>query len=178
MADYTDNALLASIKALEKVVAPAVDPADPLAGEQLRLVVGFLKFLRLRLPDWHLRLVFELDHYLALAEQLQADARLASDAVSLQLHSAIEQARAVQRQDGAPPAELRAATAALTAPISVLARAVASADADLRKRIERTILAGSKQWVDMQRAWFAPQGFELRPDELPALATLLRTGRQ
>ncbi|GAC1355290.1 MAG: hypothetical protein NVSMB34_08400 [Variovorax sp.] len=178
MADYTDNALLAAIKALEKVVAPAVNPADPLASEQLRLVMGFLKFLRLRLPDWHLRLVFELNHYLGLAEQLADHARLVSDEVSLRLHSAIEQARAVQRQDAAPPDELRAATAALTAPISALARAVATADTGLRKRVEHRILAGSRQWVDMQRAWFAPQGFELRPDELPPLESLLNPERR
>ncbi|WP_213956828.1 hypothetical protein [Variovorax sp. dw_954] len=169
MADYTDNALLASIKALEKVILPAVDPADPLAGEQLRLVAGFLKFLRTRLPHWQLRQVFELNHYLALAEQLAADARSASDGIFLQLASAIEQAHVVQRQDAAPLADIRAATAALSAPISALARAVATADAPLRKRVEHTILAGSRRWVDMQRTWFAPQGFELRPGELPPL---------
>lgn len=78
MADYTDNALLASIKALNEVVLPALDPSDPLATEQLRLVAGFLKFLGARLPYVHDRNRFELEHYLALAGRLAADARLAS----------------------------------------------------------------------------------------------------
>lgn len=173
MADYTDNALLASMKALEKVVLPALDPADPLAGEQLRLVLGFLKFLRLRLPLWQARVHFELAHYLGLAQQLASDARQLSDAVSLRLDAAIEQASALQR-DELPTAEAaKAASAALATAISALARVAATAQPALRREVERRILAGSRQWVDMQRAWFAPQGFEMHPAELPPLDMLL-----
>jgi hypothetical protein len=168
MADYTDNALAASIKALEKAVAPAVDPTDPLATEQLRLVVGFLKFLRLRLPHWQQRLQFELDHYVALAGELAPDARLVSEDVARRLDAAIEQALALRRPC-APVDDLRASTAALAAGISALPRLVAHGDAALRRRIEQKILAGSKRWVDMQRAWFVTQGFELKPHELPSL---------
>ena len=48
MPDYTDNSFRASIKALEDVVAPALDPSNPLAAEQLRLVSGFLRFFQER----------------------------------------------------------------------------------------------------------------------------------
>ena len=41
MADVTDNGLRAAVKALTDVVAPSIDPTDPLAKEQLRLVVDF-----------------------------------------------------------------------------------------------------------------------------------------
>ena len=44
MADHEENAIRAAIKALSQVVAPAVDPSNPLAVEQLRLVVQFLDF--------------------------------------------------------------------------------------------------------------------------------------
>jgi hypothetical protein len=169
MADYTDNALLASIKALDQVVLPAVDPADPLAGEQLRLVSGFLKFLRSRLPAWHARQRFELQHYLNMAQQLAADARGVSDEVSQGLDAAIDAARTLQAREAASVAEIVDATAALAAPISALARTVATGPDELRRRVEREVMAGSKRWVDMQRAWFLPQGFELHAGELPSL---------
>lgn len=175
MADYTDNIFLASIKALDNVVLPAVDPADPLAGEQLRLVSGFLKFLRSRGPRLGLRLHFELGHYLSLAQDVAVDARLVSDEVSLRLESAIEQAVAMQRQACAPDSEIRAATAALAAPISALVRLVAGAEVGLRRRVEQKVVTGSKRWVDMQRSWFLPQGFELRPGDLPGLDESLAT---
>ena len=69
---------------------------------------------------------------------------------------------------------MRSATAALSAPISGLVRVVADADPALRHRVEQTVLVGSKPWVDMQRAWFVVQGFELHPDELPSLDAALR----
>lgn len=170
MADYTDNALLASIKALEQVVMPAVDPTDPLATEQLRLVSGFLKFLRTRMEHGYPRQLFELDHYLRLAQQLASDvALLGSPELSLRLDLAEAQALAVQTQAVPLPADVRSAAAALATAVAGIARAAATADAPLRRRIEQQVLAGSRRWVEMQRAWFVPQGFDLRPDELPAL---------
>lgn len=174
MADYTDNALLASIKALNEVVLPAVDPSDPLAVEQLRLVAGFLKFLGARLPYVYDRNRFELEHYLALGERLAADARGASTQVSQRLDKAIEDAGALLRGQRASVAEMRNATAALSAPISGLVRVVADADPVLRQRVEQAVLVGAKPWVDMQRAWFVVQGFELHPDELPPLDEALK----
>ena len=174
MADYTDNALRASIKALNDVVLPAVDPTDPLAGEQLRLVAGFLRFLGSRLPYLHDRNRFELEHYLALGEQLADDARLASPPVSQRLDTAIADARALLRRSRATVDEMRSATAALSAPLSGLVRVVADADPALRRRVEQAVLVGSKNWVDMQRAWFVVQGFELHPDELPPLGEALK----
>ena len=44
MPDHTDNNLRAAIKSLTDVVTPAVDPGDPMAREQLALVVAFLEF--------------------------------------------------------------------------------------------------------------------------------------
>jgi hypothetical protein len=169
MADYTDNALLASIKALEQVVMPALDPADPLAGEQLRLVTGMLRFMRKRLPDWHQRQRFELAHYLGLAQALAPDARTASAEVSQRMDAAIAHALALAGAPAPAVADIRSASAALSSAISGLARAVAEAEPGLRGRVEHAILAGSKRWVDMQRAWFLPQGFELRPGLLPEL---------
>ena len=40
--DHTANTLRAISKALTDVIAPAVDPKDPLANEQLRLVIDYV----------------------------------------------------------------------------------------------------------------------------------------
>lgn len=173
MADYTDNALRASIKALDQVILPALDPADPLAGEQLRLVSGFLKFLRARLQYWHPRQVFELEHYLTMAREIAADARILSIEVSARLDAAIENAAAVGRQSDPPLASIVAATAALASSIGGAARIAGNAEKELRQRVERRVLEGSERWVRMQRAWFLPQGFELHPADLPQLGELL-----
>jgi hypothetical protein len=170
MADYTDNGLLASIKALEKVVMPALDSADPLATEQLRLVSGFLKFLRARMEHGYPRQLFELDHALRLAQQVAADAGLLnSPELSQRLAAAVAQGQVVQAQAVPLPADVRSAAAELATVVAGVARAAGSADAPLRRRIEQQVMAGSKRWVEMQRAWFVPMGFDLRPDELPPI---------
>ena len=163
MADYTDNALLASIKALNEVVLPAVDPSDPLAGEQLRLVAGFLKFLGARLPYVHDRNRFELEHYLALGVRLAADARLASAQVSQRLDQAIDDAelccsgpRARSRRCAAPPGRCRRRSAAWRGSSPTPTRRCAGASS-------RSSWSGSKPWVDMQRAWFVVPGLRAPP---------------
>lgn len=174
MADYTDNALLASIKALEKVVLPAVNPEDPLAGEQLRLVTGFLKFLRGRLPYWHHRCFFELNHNLALAELVVPDAREVNAEVSARLDNAIDMALQLRAQQSPALDAVGVASQALAEAVSGLVRALPLADAERQRRVEKNVLAASKRWVDMQRAWFLPQGFEMNPDELPSLEYALK----
>jgi len=174
MADYTDNGLVASIKALEKTVMPALDTSDPLATEQLRLVSGFLKFLRTRMEHGYPRQLFEFDHCLRLAQQVAPDAALLdSPEFSQRLTAAVAQGQAVAAQAVPLPADVRRAAAELATAVAGVARAAAAADAPLRRRIEHQVMAGSRRWVEMQRAWFAPMGFDLRPDELPGLEQAL-----
>src|SRR4051812_7816939 len=120
MADYTDNALLASIKALNEVVMPAVDPADPLAREQLRLVTGFLEFLRVRVAHLHERRRFEFQHQLALGRRLMPDAAVSAE-VAARLSAAIVHAEAVEADRKESVDALREATAELAAATSGLA---------------------------------------------------------
>jgi len=169
MADRNEGALQAAIKALEHAVLPAVNPADPLAGEQLRLVMGYLKLLRQRLEHVEDRARFELEHYRAMAEALRDDARIQGGEVARRFEAALGQAGTAV---GA--ADVRAATAALAGAVSGLVRVAADADPERRRRIEHTVARLSKRWIDAQRAWFAPLGFELRPEQLPPLAEALR----
>ena len=172
MADRNDGALQAAIKALEHAVLPAVNPADPLAGEQLRLVVGYLKLLRQRLDYVEDRKRFELEHYRTLAEALQDDARTQGGEVAQRFEAALREVKAAER-----PCDVPAATAAVASAVSGLVRVVADADPERRRRIEQTVARHSKRWIDAQRAWFAPLGFELRPEQLPALADAKQAAR-
>lgn len=171
MADNTQNALAAAIKALEQVIAPAVNASDPLASEQLRLVIGTLKVLCSRLDHIVGRQDFELQQYLRLSQALQADAREVSVEIAGRLDAAIAHAIQLQEQAQRSPEQTRQAAAALASPLSALARQAPAAPEATRRRIEQRIVASQGQWVAMQRAWFLPHGFELRPGELPALDT-------
>jgi hypothetical protein len=172
MFDRNEAALQAATKALEHAVLPAVDPADPLAVEQLRLVMGYLKLLQSRMaliPD---RARFDLAHHQALAEALAEAADAEGGEVAERFSAAM--ALAATARHGA---EIGAATAALAGAVSGLVRAVASAEPERRRLVERTVAEHSRRWIDARRAWFAPLGFELRPTELPPLADALDIDR-
>lgn len=173
MADTTGNAVRAAIKALDEVIAPALDPAQPLAAEQLRLVRGLLDFLGARVALLHERHRFELEHYAALAQQLAADAAQVSGEAAATLAAALAGAAPVRADPLASNDAMAAATAPLAAAASALVREAAGAEPALRRRIEQAVIRGARPWVDVQRAWFAPRGFELEPDTLPPLADAL-----
>ena|SRR5689334_25274843 len=160
--DHSDNTLRASIKALEEVVAPALDPADPLAAEQLVLVIDALKFLRARLDHLHDRARFDLGHHLALARAISEDVALDPE---------IEAATALYERADARTPELRDAAAVLTA---ALRAAIGNAEDDVKPRIERSIVAGSRARIEADRAWHLPQGFDPDPSSVPPLDAALR----
>lgn len=176
MADYTDNVLRSSIKALDEVIQPALNPNDPLASEQLRLVSGFLKFLRARLDHRQPRHVFELNHYLTMAQDVLNDARLISEEAASRLDKAIANAATISLKRDATLADIAGATAGLASSVSGVVRLAATARDDLRRSVEARVVEGSKRWVDMQRAWFLPQGFDLHPGDIPPLEEALASG--
>ena len=171
MPDHTTIALRAAAKSLEEVVAPAVDSAHPLAGEQLALISRVLSFVEQRLGHQYPHDRFELLRHLELAESL-ADHDL-PEAVTDALADAIDEASAVAAEPCARTEDMQAATARLTAAISALIRAAGASDADTAREVNRTVLAASRELVAAQRAWFAPQGFETDPSALPSLDSVL-----
>jgi hypothetical protein len=175
MADHTDNAIRAAIKAVRDVVAPSVDPTDPLANEQVRLVGDFLEFLQDRIDYVHDRQRFEVGHYVALADSLSAEAAACSPDVASRLQAAAKSARELLDRTDARSAELKAAAAHVAGAVRDLIRAADAADAETRRRVHRTVIAASKALLDLQRAWFLPQGFEPDPLALPTLESALVT---
>jgi hypothetical protein len=177
MADHTDNALAASVKALTEVVLPALDTSDPVASEQLRLVIGFLTFMRSRLPMQEARRRYELRHYLSVALSVADDARLASSEVCSRLDIATARARKLLDDPAASGDDIAATTADLSAVLSALVRVVADSDGGLRQRVERVVVLAAKELIDAQRVWFLPMGFDLEPANLPSLDRALAFAR-
>lgn len=170
MADHSDNGLRAAIKALNDVVAPALDADNPVAQEQLRLVVQFLEFHRERLPHHVDRDRFELLRHVSLAQRLAEHTEPWLPSETDELRAALAEAEEVGGLGWVRPQDARRATGSLETAISTVVRAAAGLDEDPRRQIERTVVEAAAGLLDGQRAWFAPQGFEPDPAAVPALA--------
>ena len=171
MANHADNDFRAAAKALLDVVAPAIDPQNPLARQQLKLVVDWLDFYRSRLPYNQDRERLELTLQL---ETARAIASAAPDAAVAALHAAIDAAATVHAGLGPRPVEVRAVTARLEDEISAVVRLSPGFAQPARQSIERVVVRDAKVLLDAQRAWFLPQGIEPDPDAIPPLDVALR----
>jgi len=169
MADHSINALRAAARAMQEVVLPAVDPSHPLAREQAALVAKFLSLFAERIDHACDRNRFELLHYLGIAQAQLDDARQLSPAIADALVQAVRAGSALRDQAGVPVQTVRDAAQELAAVLTALVRTAAAAEAPLRGRVEARILEASKQLLDMQRAWFLPQGWEPNPKAVPPI---------
>lgn len=150
--------LAAALKALREVVAPAVDPANGVAMEQLHLAMATVDFVRTRMPLRRARVIHELESARMLAGRAGGHAQLARLAGEAQ----------ALLDAGAHEAEMDALRLRI---MDEAERAVAADPAD--KALARAVLAVAGRQTDLARAWFAPMGFEVDPAGLPALEQLL-----
>ena len=178
MANHADNDFRAAAKALADVVAPAIDPRNPLARQQLKLVVDWLDFYRSRLPynqdRERLELAVQLDTARAIASAVPAAAAAAAIAAVAALRAAIGAASTVHAGLGPRPVEVRAVTARLEDEISAVVRLSAGFDEPARRSIERVVVRDAKTLLDAQRAWFLPQSIEPDPGAIAPLEVALR----
>ncbi len=171
MFDPNDNDLRAAATALRDVVAPALDRANPIAQQQLKLVIDWLEFHRQRAPQaWRLD-AFELSAQTAMARDVLA-ATPAPHGTALQ--AALAGAAAVQANLGQGPAALRAAVTALEEAISQAVRASPAFAPEAQRSIEQVVVAGTQCWLLAQRTWYAPLSIEPDPQALPSLETALQ----
>ena len=171
MADVTENGLRAAVKALTDVVAPALSATDPLAHEQLKLVVDYLQFVRSRLDFLYQRDRFELDQHLSMARALESIDAPWPAAAAQALEAAIQTGTAALMAAGTSAIALKAASAALAAEVRARVREAASFDAELRAPIERAIVHASEQRIAFERAWYLPLGLDPVPGEVAPLAS-------
>lgn len=173
MSDHTVAGLRAALKALKEVITPAVDSSNPLAVEQLRMVCGFLSMVCDQLPYRAQRIRFDLQSAIQLAEALASTEGVAENDASDAQAKALTHAMLLQQAPDATEAEMCHATAQLAAATTAFVRASADADETVRRQVDRAVLAGSKTWLDVQRAWFEPLGFDSEARSLPPLAQAL-----
>ena len=174
MIDHSENTLRAAIKCLRDTVAPAVDPRDPQAIEQLRLTVDFLEFLRSRIYDIHGRHRYELGRQIELAAAVAGDAGRVSERARSELDDGLAQARRAHASPEAQTEDLRDASRRLWGAVRGLVRSAREAPADVEERIAAAVVAHVDPLVEMTSAWYLPFGFEPRPQDVPELSRLLR----
>ena len=175
MADHTPDMLRSAIRAMQEVVLPAVDRQHPLALEQATLVTRILQLLEQRLPWLGARSRFELAAHAALAGELAGDADAVSPAIAGALGAAATAATALLADSAATPPQQQACAREIGGLVATLVEvASATAEAERRQRIERKVLEHTAAILDMQRAWFLPQGWEPDPGAVPPLERLLQ----
>lgn len=164
------------IKALTDVVLPAVDPANQLAVEQTRLVIGMLSLMAKQLP---VQFRFDRDE---LQRLLDAAATLLPEEIREPACAEALERLAQTHRSGAKvlercvidPATLLSAVHDLRAAFSDLVAAVpATQEHALIERVERTVMSLSQEQLLRDRSLLLPQGWELDPDAIPEIETLL-----
>lgn len=158
--DQTDTGLKAVLKALTDVVAPALDPRDPLAREQLRLAVDYIGFVRARVDYLHARERFDLRHYLGIASDILRTG-LPDDAPEVVLlRKALAPAERLADDPAVLTAQLRDAAMELGFAVSAVLRTLGEYRADVASEIRRAVLAATANKLEFDRHWYAPIGFE------------------
>ncbi|MBT0783023.1 hypothetical protein [Paracoccus sp. pheM1] len=169
--DHSDTGLRAVCKSLTDVIAPSLKPDDPLAREQLSLIVHYLEFLRSRLDHLHARERFQLADARTLAVLVREAAPDAPDTAALA--SAIAAAGDLLADHRAATADLREATARAHHAVSGIVQAAPGLPAEVSRRIALAVIDGTADRIAMERAWYLPMGLDPAPAEVPALETLL-----
>jgi hypothetical protein len=174
MANHMDNGLGSVIKSLCDVVVPSVDPADPIAREQLGLAIDFLEFLRARLDLAIPQLEFELAQNVRLAQSVLAivDAELGQE-----LAHAVSAAQAGDRATR-PAGDLRRASQSIAEAVDALVRKVSDANVELRTRVEGAVIEGSAALLAFERSWYEPLAVDVDVGTLPHFNTYLRLPAQ
>lgn len=176
MTQNSMSRLRACISSLDKIVAPCVAQAgDSLAIEQTRLISQYLSFVEQRLDYVSDRSRFELKQYMSTASKV-LDLLASAGQVDAALSDAIRAARAVSDSNDATDTDVEAVTAQLRTALSYLVRSsrhLDGGDAALSRQVQSVVLESARPLIEVQRAWFAPQGWESDNSDVPSLDDLL-----
>lgn len=175
--DVTENGLRAAVKSLTDVVAPAINPNDPLAAEQLKLVVDYLEFVRGRLDFLCYRETFELRDNLALARAIQNSGAIISPENKSLLESSIETGTEVLSSHELKSNVIRLAAFEIAAVVREVIRESASYEESIRRKLETLVLEMSVDRITFDRAWYLPLGFDPSPKEVPHFVEVAEKNR-
>ena len=171
MADVTTNALRGLVKTLNDVVVPAIPADDPLALQELKMVVRYLNFARERVDHLYARARYELTFYSDLVAQLAELLGKSSAEHSKSLTDLRNRAAALLAQPGAAIDDLRNLNLEITSRISTLLGDVR--DAATLAKLERTVVLASAEITAFDRSWYAPLKLERFPEQVRPLSSFI-----
>lgn len=171
--DLPTFTLGAAVKALTDVVAPALPDTDPLAREQLALVVDYLDFLRRRLDHLGAREQWELRDAIRTGHELLGVSGSCSAESRRTLVDAIEKADGLLSEPGINLERSRESIEAVGAAVRELVREAGGLEREERLPIERSVLDQARRRIDVDRAWYAPLRLGAEEPDLPPLHELL-----
>jgi hypothetical protein len=175
MTDVTTNALRGIVKTLSDVVVPAIPADDPLALQELKMVIRYLNFARERVDHLYARARYELTFYSDLVAQLTVPLE-ASDAPHARALAELRtRAKALLAEPGAGIEELRNLSLETTSRIGAVLREVD--DPEILTRLERTVVLVSADIAAFDRSWYAPLKLERFPDQVRPLASFIPVKR-
>jgi hypothetical protein len=171
MADVTTNALRGLVKTLNDVVVPAIPADDPLALQELKMVVRYLNFARERVDHLYARARYELAFYSDLVAQLAE-----SFGKSHAEHAMSSRICAIARrlslaQPGAGIDDLRNLNLEITSRISTILGEVS--DAAILPKLERAVVLASAEVTAFDRSWYAPLKLERFPEQVRPLSSFI-----
>ena len=166
-----DTQLQVSLRALREVVAPALQNGEKHVVEQLHLAIATLDFAKQRLPYARRYHRLELENYIGFAAEVRAVVGTDQTALRDQLAAAESAGKAELRR---PEAEIEDYLIVARRLRELIASAVSAAiDKPHERALDLLIIERQKKFLLLQRAWFVPSGFELKPEDLPSLDQLL-----
>lgn len=166
--DQISVGLQSVIKSLNDTVAGAIDPADHLAREQLKLAVAYIDFVRKRLHLIHGRERYDLRHYVELSKELVAAGEAHGVDVST-LRTMLPGAEAVLADPASLTGEVRALAMDLGHAVTTVVQMAHEVRSSACVAFDRAVLAAAEAKLDMERLWYEPVGFD---PVLPGGATL------
>lgn len=171
MADITANSLRGIVKTLNDVVVPAIPADDPLALQELKMVVRYLSFCRERVDHLYARARYELNFYAGLAAQCGSVLGAAHATPSREIAALGSQAKLLLAEPGAAIGSIRALTQQIMTRLSRLLGEIN--DAAVLARLEHTIVLGSAEITAFDRSWYLPLKLERFPDQVRPLASFI-----
>lgn len=165
------NSLAACVRGLDTMILPAIDPANPLALEQAGLISKTLRFAIERIPHLIARSRQEMRFYRQMAEAMAPHLCAIAGADPAGLARLCARADRLWRDPHASLDDLDAAQQALSDRIAAIARLCRTEDSHAAREVERIVLREGVGINQLNRAWQLPLGFEVRPEEIPPLAS-------
>lgn len=164
------------LKAMTDVVLPAVDPDNKLAQEQARLIMGTLGLMARQLPLQFRFDCDELGRLIGFSHELLSIAQGGDQTVEANVALAVgtERANGLLGRAKAAPEEIERAVRDLRAASgAVVTQVYSGGDAIARDRVQKAVLAMSKEQLLRDRSLLLTQAWEPDPKAVPAIETLL-----